>query len=64
MTVLEATTIKQLGIDGDTAKQIVRLYKEGENVRSIADEVGVARRRVMQALNIKGLTNYAPGSFA
>lgn len=63
-TILEATKVKDLGIDKATEKQIKTFGKEGWGANSIAYDTGVSRRRVMRALEILGIREYSEGSYA
>ncbi len=63
-TILEATTTKQLGLSKSDVSQIKKLFtKSGYSARTISNETGISRRKVMKALEIEGLHEFSPGSY-
>lgn len=68
-TVLEASSIKDLGVSKSEAKEIKNLYcgnkhEQGIGARAISESIGVSRRKVMRTLELLGVTSFAGGSYA
>ena len=66
--IQNATSIKELGLANNTVSQIVKLYngtkkEAGMGVNRIAKALEVPRRRVMKALELKGVTEFSPASY-
>ena len=67
-TILEATTIKELGVSKSDASKIAKLYNGTKNeygigARAIAEQLGVSRRKVMRTLEITGNAEFSAGSY-
>lgn len=66
--IQNATSIKELGLANNTVSTIVKMYngtkkEAGMGVNKIAKALDVPRRRVMRALEIKGVTEFSAGSY-
>jgi len=62
--ILEANSIKDLGVTKPQANQIKKLGNEGFGAVPISEETGVSRRRVMRTLELLGLREYSEGAYA
>jgi len=65
--ILEATTVRDLGVTADQKNQIKSLAKNsprGGNAAVIAEETGLSRRKVMAVLEILKIKSYSPGSYS
>lgn len=68
MAIANVENIKELGLSNSTISQIVKMYsgtkkEAGVGVRKIAEALSVPRRRVMRALELKGVTAFSPNSY-
>jgi AraC-like DNA-binding protein len=62
-TILEATTVKQLGIGQKDKTAIKRNFNNGLSVKKNSLDTGISRRKVMRTLEIEGLTYFSKGSY-
>ena len=68
MAIANTNSIKELGLANSTVSQIVKLYngtkkEAGIGVNKISEALSVPRRRVMRALELKGVTEFSAGSY-
>ena len=68
MAISTTTSIKDLGLSNSTVSTIVKMYngtkkEKGMGVNKIASALEVPRRRVMRALELKGVTEFSPSSY-
>jgi DNA-binding transcriptional regulator LsrR (DeoR family) len=68
-TILEATNIKELGVSKSEAAKISKLYtgtkkEAGIGARTISEQTGISRRKVMRTLELVAGAEFSPGSYA